>query len=62
MMIEDLVEQWKVFNADIIFVILLLCLFVIFRKFPERIIFIVGSMIYLFFTMLWHFPPGLLEY
>ena len=46
--------QWAMFNFDIAVVILFLIISLFWKE--QRLGLIVGSMIYLFFTLLWHIP------
>ncbi len=46
--------QWAMFNFDIAVVILFLIISLFWKE--QRLGLIVGAMIYLFFTLLWHIP------
>lgn len=55
-------DYTNVMYAD--FAIVVLCLFIglwIKDRATKTTVFVSGFM-YLFFTLLWHFPPGLIEY
>jgi hypothetical protein len=58
-MIEQ-IEQIVVFSMDIAIVCSFLAASLFWKE--QQIPLIVGSFIYLFFTIVWHFPPGLLTY
>ena len=55
-----MIEQLAVFSADIGVV----CAFLLTSLFwkEQQIPLIVGSFIYLFFLIVWHFPPGIITY
>ena len=55
-----MIEQLAVFSLDIATVCALLTVALFWKE--QQILLIVGSFIYLFFTIVWHFPPGLLTY
>ena len=54
------IEQLAMFNFDISIVTILLLTALFWKE--QQVILIVGSFIYLFFVIVWHFPPGLLVY
>ena len=54
------IEQLRVFTADISFVIIVLTLSLLWKE--QQAALITGAMIYLSFTLLWHFPPGIMNY
>ena len=55
-----MIEQLAMLNADIVAVCVLLILSLFWKE--QQIILIVGSFVYLFFTIVWHFPPGIIVY
>ena len=50
----------KVLYADIMIIIVLFLLTLFWKE--QRITMMVGLGLYSFFTVMWHFPPGLLTY
>ena len=55
-----MIEQVGVFMADLSFITLMLTLSLLWKE--QQLALISGSMIYLTFTLLWHFPPGIISY
>ena len=55
-----MIEQIAVFSMDVSIVCALLVAALFWKE--QQILLIVGSFIYLFFVIVWHFPPGLLTY
>lgn len=55
-----MIEQLAMFNIDIAVVCVLLMVSLFWKE--QRLVLIVGSFVYLFFTIVWHFPPGLITY
>ena len=53
-------DYTNVLIADISIIIVLMLLTVFWKD--QRILMFVGLSIYSFFTVLWHFPPGLITY
>ena len=55
-----MIEQLAVFNVDIGVVCGFLMVSLFWKE--QQIPLIISSFIYLFFTIVWHFPPGLITY
>jgi len=55
-----MIEQVGIFTADLSFIIFMLTLSLLWKE--QQLAIISGSMIYLIFTLMWHFPPGILTY
>ena len=53
-------DYTNVLIADISIIIVLMLLTVFWKD--QRILMLVGTALYSFFTVMWHFPPGLLTY
>ena len=55
-----MIEQLAMFSFDISAVCVLLLVALFWKE--QQITLIVGSFVYLFFTIVWHFPPGIITY
>ena len=55
-----MIEQLAMFTFDITAVCVLLMISLFWKE--QQIPLIVGSFVYLFFTIAWHFPPGIIVY
>jgi len=55
-----MIEQLGTFTIDFSFVTLMLIVSLFWKE--QQIGLIVCSILYLTFTLLWHFPPGILTY
>jgi|TARA_B100000809_G_scaffold184767_1_gene182804 hypothetical protein len=55
-----MIEQLAMFSFDIASVCVLLLVALFWKE--QQTPLIVGSFVYLFFTIVWHFPPGIITY